>query len=58
MFPFEDGSMVALVTARGHYPDGQVFSFDGITPDKIISGAPKDGLINLAASFIAMKTRQ
>ncbi len=56
MFPMDDGSMVALVTARGYYPDGHVFSFDGIAPDKIISGAPKDGLINLAAAFIAMKT--
>jgi len=57
MFPMDDGSMVALVVARGHYPDGTVFSFDGITPDKIISGAPKDGLINLAAAYIAAKTR-
>jgi len=58
MFPMDDGSMVALVTARGYYPDGHVFGFDGITPDKIINDAPKDGLINLAAAFIAMKTRQ
>jgi len=58
MFPMDDGSMVALVTARGYYPDGSVFSFDGITPDKIISGAPKDGLINLAAAYIAAKARQ
>jgi len=58
MFPMEDGSSIALVTARTHYPDGSVFGFDGITPDKIISDAPKDGLINLAASYIAMKTRQ
>jgi len=57
MFPMDDGSMIALVKARGYYPDGTVFSFDGITPDKIISGAPKDGLINLAAAFIASKTR-
>jgi hypothetical protein len=54
----DDGSMVALVTSRGYYPDGTVFSFDGITPDKVISDAPKDGLINLAAAFIAMKTKQ
>ncbi|MBF0571345.1 MAG: PDZ domain-containing protein [Candidatus Omnitrophica bacterium] len=57
MFPMDDGSMVALVTSRGYYPDGTVFSFDGITPDKIISDAPKDGLINLAAAYISMKTR-
>ena len=58
MFPMGDGSSIALVTARTHYPDGSVFGFDGITPDKIITDAPKDGLINLAASLIAMKTRQ
>ena len=58
MFPMEDGSSVALVTARTHYPDGTVFGFDGITPDKIINDAPKDGLINLAASLISMKTQQ
>jgi carboxyl-terminal processing protease len=58
MFPMDDGSSIALVTARTHYPDGSVFGFDGITPDKVISGAPKDGLINLAAAFIAMKTSQ
>jgi len=58
MFPMDDGSMIALVKARGYYPDGSVFGFNGITPDKIISGAPKDGLINLAASFIAFKTKQ
>jgi len=58
LFPMGDGSSLALVIARGHYPDGKVFSFDGITPDKVINDAPKDGLINLAAAFIAMKTRQ
>jgi len=58
MFPMGDGSSIALVTARTHYPDGSVFGFDGITPNKIISDAPKDGLINLAAALIAMKTRQ
>jgi len=58
MFPMGDGSSIALVTARTHYPDGSVFGFDGITPNKIINDAPKDGLINLAAALIAMKTRQ
>ncbi|MDE2028031.1 MAG: PDZ domain-containing protein [Candidatus Omnitrophica bacterium] len=58
MFPMGDGSMLALVVARGYYPDGHVFGFDGITPNKIIIDAPKDGLINLAAAYIAMQTRQ
>ena len=58
MFPMGDGSMLAMVKARGYYPDGKVFGFDGITPDKIITDAPKDGLINLAAAYIAMKVKQ
>ena len=57
MFPMDDGSSIAMVTARTHYPDGSLFGFDGITPDKIIADAPKDGLINLAAAFIAMKAK-
>jgi len=58
MFPMGDGSSIALVTSRSYYPDGSVFGFNGITPDKTITDAPKDGLINLAAAYIAMKTRQ
>src|SRR5262249_50649827 len=58
MFPLDDGSMVALVTAPGYYPDGTRFSFNGITPDQIITNAPKDGLINFAAAYLAMKNRK
>jgi len=58
MFPMGDGSSIALVTARTHYPDGSVFGFDGITPDKVINDAPKDGLINLAAALIEMKAKE
>ena len=57
-FSLDDGSEIGLVTSRGYYPDGTVFGFDGITPDKIISDAPKEGLINLAAALIAMKAKQ
>lgn len=55
MFPLEDGSMVALVTAPGHFPDGSRFSFSGITPDQIIKDAPKEGLINFAAMYLTVK---
>jgi carboxyl-terminal processing protease len=57
-FNFDDGSMVALVTAPGYYPDGSRFSFNGITPDSIIMDAPKDGLINFAAVFLAAQSAQ
>ena len=55
MFPLPDGAMVALVTAPGYYPDGRQFSFQGITPDQIITDAPKDGLINLAAAILVSR---
>lgn len=58
MFPFKDGSMVALVTAPGYYPDGTRFSFNGITPNQIIHDAPKDGLINLAAAYLTLKDKK
>ncbi len=57
-FSFDDGSMVGLVTAPGYFPDGTRFSFSGLTPDTIITDAPKDGLINLAAAYLAMKAQQ
>ncbi len=54
MFPIDDGAMVALVTSLGYYPDGKSFGFVGFIPDKIITDAPKDGLINLAATMIIL----
>ena len=39
MFNFKDGSMVLLITSRGHFPDGSTFSFQGLTPDYYV---PKD----------------
>lgn len=54
MFNLEDESMLLLVTARGHFPDGNVFSFDGLTPDKRIE-QPDADLINLAALYLNSK---
>ena len=51
-------AMVALVTAPGYYPDGTRFSFKGITPDQIITDAPKEGLVNLAAAYLVMKEKK
>ena len=58
MFPFDDGSMVALITAPGYFPDGSRFSFNGITPDQVVANAPKDGLINLAAAYLAFQANK
>ncbi|MEI7998229.1 MAG: S41 family peptidase [Candidatus Omnitrophota bacterium] len=58
MFPLDDGSMVAIVVSLGHYPDGRQFSFKGVVPDQVVAEAPKDGLINLAASYLAMSAQK
>jgi len=51
MFSFSDGSMALLITARGHHPDGTVFSFEGLTPDKVISDESVD-MVDYAAKFL------
>lgn len=51
MFHFDDESMVLLVTARGHYPDGEVFSFQGLIPDEEISAGDVD-LLRHAAEYL------
>lgn len=56
MFFLSDQSMVLLVTARGHHPDGTVFSFDGLTPDVAVADGEKaDGLIRYAAQYLLDK---
>ena len=50
MFPFEDGSMALLITARGTHPDGSVFSFEGLSPDKEV-GRDVDW-VDYAARFL------
>lgn len=51
MFNFDDKSMVLLVTARGHRPDGEVFSFQGLTPN-VSSPENTDDLIHYAANYL------
>ena len=53
MFYLSDGSMVLLVTARGHHPDGKVFSFSGLDPD--IRVGEQDDLIRFAAEYLLEK---
>ena len=58
MFHFDDKSMVLLVTARGHHPDGEVFSFDGVTPDeKMEDKHMGDDLIKYAATVLSQKVQ-
>lgn len=51
MFPFDDGSMLLLVTARGHYPDDSVFNFEGVVPDVSVTDE-KINLIQFAAEYL------
>jgi len=53
MFHFSDGSMVLLVTARGHHPDGAVFSFDGVTPN--VPRDDQEELIHFAAEYLVAR---
>lgn len=54
MFYLSDNSMVLLVTAQGHHPDGTVFSFDGLTPDIRVDDAQQD-LVRYAAKYLLKK---
>lgn len=51
MFHFSDESMILLVTGRGHHPDGTYFSFDGLTPDKIIEDDEDIDIVDYAATY-------
>lgn len=59
MFHFADESMVVLITARGHHPDGKIFSFSGLTPNRAIGGEENIDLIEYAQKyFIYTKSKQ
>lgn len=51
MFNFDDNSMLLLVTARGHRPDGEVFSFGGVVPN-VPEPADSSDLIHYAAEYL------
>ena len=52
MFNFEDQSMLLLVTAAGHFPDGRMFSFEGLSVDRKVEEEKADW-VNLAALYLA-----
>ena len=51
MFRFDDESMLYLITARGHFPDGSVFDFNGVTPDYPVTEEKAD-LVRMAANYL------
>lgn len=52
MFHFDDESMVLLITSRGHHPDGSVFSFGGLIPDRYIEESDEDDIIDYATKYL------
>lgn len=57
MFYFDDESMVLLVTARGHHPDGEVFSYDGVRPNEMIHNKDAD-LLQYAAYYLIQQRKK
>ena len=55
IFDLSDGSELALVNARGHFPDGRPFPFDGVMPDEILKSDQEGDAINLAARYVYLK---
>jgi carboxyl-terminal processing protease len=55
LFDMSDGSSLALVTARGHFPDGRPFPFEGVHPDERIAGESPEQLVSLAAKYLYVK---
>ena len=51
MFNFADESMLLLVTARGHFPDGGMFPYSGLIPDLPIREQTVD-LVNFAVGYL------
>jgi C-terminal peptidase prc len=52
MFPLDDGSMVLLITARGHHPDGATFSFQGLQPERSVKPEENIDLIDYASKYL------
>lgn len=52
MFPLEDESMILLITARGHHPDGAAFSFKGVVPDRYEKDMDGANIVDYAATYL------
>jgi len=57
MFNLTSKAMLLLVTARGHFPDGNVFDFNGLAPEYRTDSQGVD-LINFAAGYLSAKTKK
>lgn len=52
MFNLSDTSMLLLITSRGHFPDGGVFSFDGLSPDRVLDDSEGVDIVDSAAKYL------
>ena len=57
MFNFDNNAMLLLVTARGHFPDGNIFNFDGLVPQFYVDDKGSD-LTYFAAGFLTAALRE
>ncbi len=55
LFDLSDGSTLAMVVARGHFPNGRPFPFDGVHPDEEMGPEHKDKAVFLAARYLLLK---
>lgn len=56
LFDMSDGSTLAMVVARGHFPDGRAFPFDGVKPNEYITADKADDMITMAAKYLFLKS--
>jgi carboxyl-terminal processing protease len=57
IFDMSDGSSFAMVVARGHFPDGRAFPFDGVKPNEIVPDeVASDMMIGNAAKYLVLKS--
>ncbi len=52
MYHLDDESMLLLITGRGYHPDGTVFRFSGLDPDKVVPESDEDEILKYAASYL------
>ena len=57
MYDLSDGSTLALVNARGHFPDGRPFPFGGVRPDEYFPQDQKEAMVGLAAKYLYLKAQ-
>jgi C-terminal peptidase prc len=56
IFDMSDGSSFAMVVARGHFPDGHAFPFDGVKPDELVpEEVPFGQMVGSAARYLLLR---